>query len=307
MKDLISLALVFLVLALPVSCVKDSKAGDPPPGQDTLPPITMMAVRQMAHLPLTLLESSGIAVVSPNKIWSHEDSGNDAELICIDSSGQQVRTLSITNVTNNDWEDLAQDDLGRIYINDAGNNDNHRKDLAIYRIPNPEAITGSTISAEKISFSFEDQTMFPPPQAERNFDIEALIWCDDSLFLFTKNRSNPLNGICKMYCLPAIPGEHIARLADTINLGSTVYTSRVTSADRHPVTGKLVLLTPMCIYAFTDYPGNRFFRGARTVYTFSGSLGQNEALSFVTKNKLYMTSEGAGSEAGYLFEIILPE
>ncbi|MDP2424707.1 MAG: T9SS type A sorting domain-containing protein [Bacteroidales bacterium] len=267
---------------------------------------TPVDIRILTRLPAVLYESSGVVVTHPNKIWSHEDSGNASELYCFDTTGQLLRTLVISNVQNIDWEDLASDNVGRIYICDAGNNDNNRKNLAVYRIPNPETISGNTTTAEIIRFVLSDQTQFPPPQSNRNFDIEAMIWRSDTLFLFTKNRSTPINGYSKMYKLPAQPGNRTAQLVDSVYLGNSIEVARVTAADILPQTGELVLLTARKIISFSNYPGNRFFSGDRVEYVFSTFPGQNEGLAFVTPNRLYMTEEGSGSLAGFLYEIVLP-
>lgn len=48
--------------------------------------------------------------------------------------GNLVRTITIEGVENNDWEDIAKDKNGFTYIGDFGNNDNDRKNLAIYKV-----------------------------------------------------------------------------------------------------------------------------------------------------------------------------
>jgi hypothetical protein len=263
-------------------------------------------LRAVTQLPTSLYESSGIVVINENRIWSHEDSGNENILTCIDTTGSIIRTIEISNVPNIDWEDLATDDQNRIYINDAGNNDNNRTDLAIYRIPDPESISGNHVNAEIISFTFEDQTQFPPPQSDLNFDIEGIIWHDDSLFLFTKNRSIPQNGYCKMYKLPADPGDHTAILLDSVYLGNSNAMARVTAADIHHETKELILLTETRIISFTNYTGNSFFNGDMLEYVFTYAPGQTEGVAFITPYRLYISQEGTGGIPGFLYEIVLP-
>lgn len=260
--------------------------------------------RIITELPSVIIESSGLAVQNTNEIWTHEDSGNNNEIYYIDTTGQLKRVLKITNATNVDWEDLTVDSQGRFYISDAGNNNNKRTDLVIYRIPNPDDIASGSVTAEKIEFSYEDQTEFPPPKPQRNFDCEAIIWHEDSLFLFTKNRTNPFNGFCRLYKLPALPGNHIAQLIDSVYIGSDAQTGRVTSADINRSSGELVLLTSTKIVSFKNYPGNDFFKGNRIDYNFKSLPGQVEGIAFVTPNKLYMSSEGSGTKPGKLFEIV---
>jgi hypothetical protein len=258
-------------------------------------------LRTIVRLPLQLKESSGIAIENPNKIWTHNDSGNTNELFAIDTLGEIVKTLKINNIDNIDWEDLAMDTEGNIYINDAGNNDNDRKNLAIHMI-NPVHETGGVIEAQSINFTFEDQTAFPPPNANKNFDIEAIVWANDTLFLFTKNRSNPFNGYSKVYRLPAQPGNQIARLSDSVFLGSSTSEARVTAATLNVANSVLALLTSNKIIVFRNFSGTNFFSGQSTVYRFSAQPGQVEAIDHVTDNTYYITSEGSNSQAGFLYE-----
>ncbi len=262
--------------------------------------------RSVVQLPSVLIESSGIYVSSPNRIWSHNDSGYTNELFLFDTTGTLLRTLLISNATNVDWEDLAVDNMNRVYINDAGNNSNDRTDLKIYRIPDPETITADQVTAEIINFVFEDQTQFPPPPSNRNFDIEAIVWKSDSLFLFTKNRSNPQTGFCKMYKMPAHPGTHTALLVDSVFLGETNHEARVTAADIHRQTGELVLLTRTKIVSFVNYPGNRFFEGIMTENYFTTSMGQIEAISFTGDGRIFITEEGSGNTTGFLYDVKWP-
>lgn len=264
-------------------------------------------LRTISRLPNQIIESSGIAISGSNRIWSHEDSGNANEIYCFDSIGNLLRTIAISNVENTDWEDMAVDSDENWFIGDFGNNNNTRTDLAIYKIPDPETVSGNYVSAEIIRFTFEDQNAFPPPSSNRNYDIEAMIWHNDSLYLFTKDRSNPFTGITKMYVLPDEPGSHIARLLDSRFIGNSTESGRITSADINHHTGELVLLTNTKLISFANYPGNRFFDGEVTEYIFTSTPGQNEAIAFVSSNKLYMTEEGGGSTAGYLYEILLPQ
>ncbi len=76
-----------------------------------------------------LSESSGIAVTAPNKIWSVNDSGNPNKIFCLDTNGVINRSITVSNAQNNDWEDLALDAAGNLYICDAGNNNNERHNL----------------------------------------------------------------------------------------------------------------------------------------------------------------------------------
>ena len=290
---------LILLISVPAGCqgLQDNYSGTE----------NLISLRPMHRLPSVLIESSGIELSGNNRIWSHEDSGNTNELHCFDTIGNLLRTLIISNVPNTDWEDITADNDETWFIGDFGNNNNQRTDLAIYIIPDPETITQNTVTAGIINFSLSDQTAFPPPSSDRNYDIEAMAWYADSLYLFTKDRSNPFTGIVKMYVLPDQPGNYSARLAGSFFAGSIAGSGRVTAADINLHTGELMLLTNEKLISFKDYPGNRFFEGTKTEYSFRNLPGQNEGLAFVSGNKLYITEEGSGNTPGYLYEIILPQ
>ncbi len=263
-----------------------------------------IVARPVTQIPLLINESSGISISSPNRIWSHNDAGNPNELYCFDTTGNLLRVLEILDATNVDWEDLAVDDQKRVYINDAGNNNNDRQNLRIYRIPDPQTVTGNVVEAEAIKFVLEDQFQFPPPANNKNYDIEAMFWKDDSLNLFTKNRSEPQSGICKLYRLPALPGTYTATLIGAIQLGNSFKDAQVTSADVNLSTGEVLLLTETKIVSFTNYPGNRFFDGDITMNYFSGEIGQVEGVAFVDNNRLFLTAEGNNNAGGDLYEVL---
>ena len=305
---LFNLAIVGLfVWTLQQGCVRDKPLppddDDPPTEQPVTVPVNLT---QIAMLPEDLYESSGIAMTSPGRIWSHNDSGNENRIYSIDLSGNLLKTITVSNATNVDWEELALDDMKRLYICDVGNNNNDRQNLVIYRIPDPETITGNTVTAEAIRFTYEDQTGFPPPASLRHYDMEAVVWHNDSLFMFTKDRSSPLSGYTRMYKVPALPGNHVAKYAGSFYLGDNVALVRVTAADIDHINGRLVLLTSLRLVVFSEYTGSRFFEGKVAYYPFTTIPGQVEAVIFAGGNDLYITSEGAGSTPGWLFKTTLP-
>jgi hypothetical protein len=95
-----------------------------------------------------------------NNIITHNDSGGQANLYEINAStGAVLRTVAITNATNVDWEDIAQDAF-YIYIGDIGNNFGNRTDLKIYKISKEDYDDADTAAAEIISYSYTNQLDF---------------------------------------------------------------------------------------------------------------------------------------------------
>ncbi|TVQ42550.1 MAG: T9SS C-terminal target domain-containing protein [Saprospirales bacterium] len=248
---------------------------------------------KLCDLPEVVAESSGLLIVDDATIWTHNDSGYDNELFLVDSSGVLLRTVVVTNATNIDWEDLAYDYSGNIWINDAGNNNNTRTDLKLYKVNAADIEESDFVEAEIIFFDYPDQTQFPPPVNNMNFDIEAMVFSRDSLYLFTKNRSNPTSGYTKMYSLPAVAGTYTANLVDSFFVDSDIIRSRVTAADIHFPTGKVALLTRTQIITFSDYGDESFFTGKVERNFFKNRTDQVEALGFLTENTFYMTDEGS--------------
>lgn len=94
-----------------------------------------------------LNEASGIDLGKRNEkvLWSHNDSGNKAEIYALKTDGSLLDTLRINNVVNRDWEDIAvaQDPYSGesyIYIADIGDNNAKYKSVYIYRIKEPQIV-----------------------------------------------------------------------------------------------------------------------------------------------------------------------
>ncbi|MBK9290219.1 MAG: hypothetical protein IPM52_01080 [Bacteroidetes bacterium] len=266
---------------------------------------SQLVPRPMVRLPLQLRESSGLAFDDQPRFWSHNDAGNSNQIFYLDTLGNVLRTITLQNVQNTDWEDLAADPQGNLYINDAGNNDNNRTNLAIHILSNPLLNPSNQQQAQSITFQFPDQTAFPPPGNNRNFDIEAIVWHSDSIFLFTKNRSSPTNGMCKMYALKASPGTQQAMLRDSVFTGFT-QDDRVTAAAISPSGNTLILLTRKGLHIFDDYADTHFLRGRKTFLPFQPLPGQAEGIDFLDNHTLWMSEEGSSNHAGTLYEVRLP-
>ena len=159
--------------------------------------------KEKFELPSQVEETSGLLFLD-GKIVTHNDRGDTSNLYEIDSlTGNLLRTININNVSNVDWEDLADDET-YIYVGDFGNNNGTRTDLKIHRILRSDFKNNSSISAEVISFSYEDQTKFNDSN-DHNFDAEGFVVYENSLFIFTKNRGDFNTNV---YKIPKTIGNH---------------------------------------------------------------------------------------------------
>lgn len=247
---------------------------------------------KIADLPARLYESSGLEYTvdsSGGNIWTIVDS-NLVILFCLNNKGEVKKAVHINNL-NRDWEDLTKDDLGNFYIGDFGNNLNKRQDLKIYKIPPPDSLEEKVITAEIISFHYSDQHGFPPALPQKNFDMEAMISFDSSLYLFSKNQTKPFSAYTKLYRLPNKPGNHAAELIDSIYLGpGHMYNTWVTAADVSPDKKTLALLTHDKVWLFTCFDGNSFFKGQKKTIELN-HFSQKEGLCFMDNETLIISDE----------------
>ncbi|MFT4032803.1 MAG: hypothetical protein QM669_10315 [Siphonobacter sp.] len=233
-------------------------------------------------MPSVVNENSGLATASGKPtFWTHNDSGGKPELYEVDMQGTLLRTLHFPALKNVDWEEVSRDERGTLYIGDIGNNQNMRRDLTIYKIPEPVLDTTSQPGIGKITFQYEDQKAFPPERKEMNFDCEAFFFANDSLYLFSKNRGDHH---VKLYTLPAVPGQHVAKVKDRIELKGMV-----TAADISPDRKTFAVLTYGKIFFFGIHQGQINF--SDPLHCLKVGRGQIEGLVYVTNNTLLMSNE----------------
>jgi len=237
-------------------------------------------------LPDDVLESSGLIYYN-NKLITHNDSGNSPRLFEVDTlSLQIIRTIIINNATNIDWEDIAQDDT-YIYIGDFGNNTGSRQDLTIYRIAKSEYDVSNSISAERIDFSYEDQTDFTEMQ-NSDWDAEAMVDFNDQLLIFTKQWQT-IGTVA--YSIPKIPGTYSAK-----NMGFYDVSGLVTGAAYNKISNVLILLgySPQLqpfIVRIDELSANFSFNGTEEKSDLGIGFSQVEGITYSDSNTYYISSE----------------
>lgn len=264
---------------------------------------SQISLTRIQSLPQHLYESSGLILYQDTLLITHNDGGNPSELYALNLKGELVQTIRLSTIKNKDWEDLAQDNSGTIYIGDFGNNSNSRKSCQIYIVP-PDLIHQKDITPQKISFTYEDQSQYPPDKAALNFDCEAFFWKDDSLYLFTKCRTSPFTGVSNIYVIPDKPGTYVAKKIASISLCSSDWRfCSVTAADYSEELNMVVLLTYSRIYLLTDFTGNHFHEAKIKSYQLS-FIRQREGICFNGNSGWYMTDEyRAGLGGGNLYQL----
>ncbi|MBI3136101.1 MAG: hypothetical protein HYZ14_15600 [Bacteroidetes bacterium] len=268
---------------------------------------SQLSMKKIAELPEKMYETSGLVFYDDKYLITHNDGGNKAEIYVFDIKTGGYKTIELEDTKNNDWEDLAQDDKGRIYIGDFGNNLNKRETCQIFILPK-DFLEKDKTKPKKITFSYEDQTKFPPSKTELNFDCEAFFWKNDSLYLFTKCRTEPFSGITNIYVIPDKAGDHVAKKIGSVQLCSTDWRfCSVTAADYSEKYNVVALLTYSRLYLISGFTGNQFWNGTLKSYQLN-LVRQREAVCFKGKNSWYMTDEyRKGLGGGNVYEVKLKE
>lgn len=255
----------------------------------------------LTELDSKLEESSGLIYLD-GQLISHNDSGGETRLYELDTlSGNITRTVFIENTNHVDWEDMCKDDTF-IYIGDFGNNNGTRQNLRIYKIPITDYKSKDTVQAESISFSYADQTNFNSNRFQTNFDAEALISYEDSLYIFTKNWGNSRTNI---YPVSKTPGTYSLQKTDSIDSQGLI-----TGASFNQHVGVIYL----CGYTFSEafvleikqWPARSFSQGlfSKNNLAIQGSF-QVEGITESSQNTYFLTAEGNASAAANLYRLSL--
>lgn len=278
--------LYLLTAAMAVSCNSDSQI-----------------IREIEESGLE--ETSGIEYIAGTKtLWAVEDSGNKNNIYGFNAEGERIAEINIKGVKNIDWEDLASDKEGNIYIGDFGNNDNLREDLSIYKISKNSLSAKAATPVSKISFYYPEQKDFPPKKSKRFFDVEAFIESNGSFYLFTKNRSAKFDGSFYIYKVPNKEGLHAAELITTLKSCAIYNRCAITGAAMSPDSKTIALLAADKIWLLTDFENDSFSHKNMQVYSLN-HFSQKEGITFKDNITLLIADEKDKKTGGRLYEINL--
>ncbi len=238
-------------------------------------------------LPSKLSETSGL-IEWNNKIWTHNDD-TDINIYSLDTlNGNVLQTYPLNGAINIDWEEISQD-RDFIYIGDFGNNSSgNRTNLKILRIEKNSILNNSPI-IDTINFSYSNQYDFTASAANKtDFDCEAFIVVNDSIYLFTKQW---ISNKTSMYSLPKIPGNHKANLIGTLDVQGLITGAVCIESQRIiALCGYTNILQPF-IYTLYDYSNSDFFGGNKRKITISLPFHQVEGIATNNGLKFYITNE----------------
>jgi len=242
----------------------------------------------------SIIDGSSTLFYWENGYWTFNDHF-DSCLYQLDSSNANLsNTICINGINCTDMEEISQDSL-YLYFGDIGNNNGDRQDLHILRI-SKESILNQTFEVDTIRFSYEDQTDFTEHVCATDYDCEAFIVTEDSLYLFTKQW---LSSQTTLYSLPKTPGTHLAHQLGTYNTNGLItgatylpqYQLAVLCGYDYDNDNIGTVLHPFIILLY-DFQGNHFFSGNKRRLDFDPlAKAQMEAIATYNALDYYITSE----------------
>jgi hypothetical protein len=150
-----------------------------------------------------LSELSGL-VASPNNpdhFWTHNDSGNKAEIYLIDRALNIKLTCRLSGATNRDWEDIT---IGPgpqgehyIYVGDIGDNLAQYRYKIIYRFKEPAYLEGDS----KITITEFETFVFSLPDKVK--DTESLLFDPQTQNIFTVSKREKPVVVYQMHFVPS--------------------------------------------------------------------------------------------------------
>ena len=244
-------------------------------------------ISPLGSLPLdkVLSETSGLIFWNDN-LWTHNDN-LDTNIYMLDTLyGRIVQAYPLTGIENRDWEEISQDEE-HVYIGDFGNNSGNRKDLRILKISKVSLISGSPV-IDSIKYSYSDQVDFTPASNDTDFDCEAFIVTEDSIYLFTKQWAS---NHTSLYSLPKNPGNHIAKLRSSLDVNGMITGATYLGSKRIiALSGYSNRLVPF-VYLLYDFSGSDFFSGNKRKIEILLDYHQIEAITSEDGIKYFMSNE----------------
>jgi len=233
----------------------------------------------------TISETSGL-IVWNDQLWTHNDN-TDTNIYSLDTlDGKITQIYSLVGIKNRDWEEISQDEE-YIYLGDFGNNAGNRRDLKIYRIAKNSLASRSAV-IDSIEFSYSDQVNFSPGSNNTDFDCEAFVVAEDSIYLFTKQW---ISNRTSVYALPKIPGIYIAHLKLSFDVNGLVTGAAYLESKKIIVlSGYSISLDPF-LYLLYDFSNHDFFSGNKRKISVLLPFHQTEGITSEDGIKYYITNE----------------
>jgi hypothetical protein len=238
-----------------------------------------------------LSEASGLAVSRrvPGRLWTHNDSGQPV-VVALDARGAVAGEVRVTGAQVEDWEAIAVGPCGTgscLYIGDIGDNDAGRNRITVYRVPEPEAASGSAAVAETFHATYPDGA----------HDAETLLVSGDGrLHIVTKGDTGPV----ALYRFPARLQSGAAMKLERVGAaasGKPGAEARITDGAVSPDGQHVVLRTnsALTFYRAADLLSGQW-RATKRVDLAPLREPQGEGVALGADNTVYVAGEGGGKK-----------
>lgn len=230
--------LSILMLAFAIALSSHGDEADTPPAPE--------AAGKLAHFSSPVRESSGVVASRKHAdvFWTHGDSGCGPKLYAFRRDGT-VLGVCVVAAQNRDWEDIAIDDEGHLYIADTGNNGRGNRTVVVYRVDEPDPTGWETEPpTEEVEVSERWELSYPG----KPFDCESLFVFGDFGYVISKM----LDGTpATIYRFSLKPQKETAELEEVGKLDTVM---PVTGADISADGKRLVIVTPtgIAVYDLAD-------------------------------------------------------
>lgn len=292
-----------------------------------------------------ITQASGLAI-DPNgvSLWTHNDQGNATTILYkfLPATGNQMVTIqkevNILNVTNLDWEDLAQDESGNLYICQIGKNCNENSDpeecpnrfiFKIHKVPLTTLNHPDSVSVTPQTYYFKyPLTGYDVNNCQSGDTVfvnsEAAIWHEGALYVFTKNIwSKPTNncggwenGFTYVFKVNLTEGSTmenpiVATYKGKINLkinpNEVAAKYQVTAAAISPDHSTLAMTTYGRTWLFRHFAADSFFTGTSMYVDYSGTGSDTitrgyEGIEFKNDDYLYLCVDGVNGRISGILE-----
>lgn len=292
-----------------------------------------------------ITQASGLAL-DPNGVsfWTHNDQGNPSTSLYkfLPTAGNQMVTIqkevNILNVTNLDWEDMAKDPNGNIYVCQTGKNCNENSDplecpnrfiFKIHKVPLSTLNHPDSTSVTPQTYYFKyPLTGYDNDNCDAGDTVfvncEAAIWHDGAIYLFTKNIwSKPtnncggwVNGYTYLFKVNLTDGssmenpfvaEYKGKVNLKINPNEDASKFQVTAAAISPDSSTIALTTYGRLWLFRHFTTDSFFDGTSMYieYSLTGSdtiTRGYEGIEFKNNNYIDLCVDGVNGRVSGILE-----
>ena len=252
---------------------------------------------------MDLVEISGLAAsrINAGVLYIHNDSGNPNQVYLTDAAGSDLGTLTLTPVSNRDWEDIAVGPgpipgKSYVYIADIGDNDSKYPSVFIYRFPEPD-LTGKTLPV-RLNIDTVDKIELQYPDGARNAETLMVDPVTKDIYIASKE-----NSVSKIY-VARYPQSTLS--ATTLSPVVKLLFVKATGGDISPDGSEILLRSKEVIWYWKLSTGTAVSAGLLTKpqhAPYANNEPQGEGIGFAADGSGYYTDTEVRDYPGKLATI----